>query len=91
MEPIIAVGRVAAQWQHLGLSKRGSNSTHLRLTRFYLYNHHLTLEAARITADFPMAYADAFAMTTAIREDATVVTGDPEFRAVAHLVDILWI
>jgi ribonuclease VapC len=51
----------------------------------------LTLEAARIKADFPMAYADAFAVATALREGAAVVTGDPEFRQVEHLVTIDWL
>jgi len=38
-----------------------------------------------------MSYADAFAIAAAIRENARLVTGDPELRSVAHLVDILWI
>ncbi len=49
------------------------------------------LEAARLKARFPMSYADAFAVSTAQRERATLVTGDPEFHAVEHLVSILWI
>lgn len=36
------------------------------------------LEAARIKAEHPMAYADAFAAATAISHDATLWTGDPE-------------
>ena len=36
------------------------------------------LEAARIKADHPMAYADAFAAATAIAHNATLLTGDPE-------------
>ncbi len=38
----------------------------------------LVIEAARIKASHPMAYADAFAAATAIAHDATVWTGDPE-------------
>ncbi len=49
------------------------------------------LAAARIKAIYPISYADAFAVTTAQREKATLVTGDPELRAVEHLVPILWI
>jgi predicted nucleic acid-binding protein len=49
------------------------------------------LEAARVKAQFPLSYADAFAISTALRSQAMVVTGDPEFRAVAHLVEILWL
>lgn len=36
------------------------------------------LEAARIKADHPLAYADAFAAATAIAFDATLLTGDPK-------------
>lgn len=36
------------------------------------------LEAARLKADRPIAYGDAFAAATAIAHDATLLTGDPE-------------
>lgn len=36
------------------------------------------LDAARIKADHPMAYADAFAAATAVAFDAELWTGDPE-------------
>ena len=49
------------------------------------------LDAARIKARFPLSYADAFAVATAIRFDATVVTGDPEFETAEHLVEVDWI
>ncbi len=49
------------------------------------------LQAARIKARFPISYADAFAVATASRMHATVVTGDPEFRQVEHLVTIDWV
>lgn len=40
-----------------------------------------TLEAARIKAAFPMAYADAFALATAAAHGARLLTGDPEILA----------
>ena len=43
-----------------------------------LPNESRVLEAARIKAEYPMAYADAFAAATAIAHDATLWTGDPE-------------
>ena len=49
------------------------------------------LQAARIKARFPISYADAFAVATASRMHATVVTGDPEFRQVEHLVTNDWV
>ena len=51
----------------------------------------LILKAAEIKAEFPIAYADALALATALREKARIVTGDPEFRLVEHLVDIEWL
>jgi predicted nucleic acid-binding protein len=36
------------------------------------------LEAARIKADHPLVYADAFAAATAAAHDAVLWTGDPE-------------
>ncbi len=49
------------------------------------------LEAARVKAAHPLSYADAFAVATAIRFEATIVTGDPEFCSVETLVKIHWI
>ena len=36
------------------------------------------LSAATIKAEYPMAYADAFAAATALAHQATLLTGDPE-------------
>jgi uncharacterized protein len=49
------------------------------------------LDAARIKASHSLSFADCFATATAVREKATVVTGDPEFEMVAHLVEIEWV
>ena len=38
----------------------------------------LVLDAARITADHPMAYADAFGAALALSDGAELWTGDPE-------------
>ena len=43
-----------------------------------LPNSDRIMEAARIKADHPMAYADAFAAATAVSHGATLWTGDPE-------------
>jgi predicted nucleic acid-binding protein len=48
---------------------------HLRLD---LPTEQRVLEAARIKAEYPMAYADAFAAATALAHDATLWTSDPE-------------
>ena len=49
------------------------------------------LAAAHVKARFPLSYADAFAVALAQEYGATVVTGDPEFKAVEHLVNIEWL
>lgn len=51
----------------------------------------LVFRAAEMKARFSMSYADTFAVASAIEHGATVVTGDPEFRQVEHLIKILWI
>ncbi len=51
----------------------------------------LVLDAAEIKANHPIAYADAFIAATALREDAQVVTGDPEFKKLEHLLQVHWI
>jgi predicted nucleic acid-binding protein len=43
-----------------------------------LPDERLVLHAARLKADHPMAYADAFGAALAIAEEATLWTGDPE-------------
>jgi len=51
----------------------------------------LVLEAAHIKASHPLSYADAFAVTAAIRHQAIVLTGDPEFESVETLVTVEWL
>lgn len=48
-------------------------------------------KAAEIKAEFPISLADCFAVATALHENATIVTGDPEFQQVQSLVEIDWI
>jgi ribonuclease VapC len=40
----------------------------------------MALSAARIKAQYPLSYADAFVAALAQRYDAAIVTGDPEFE-----------
>jgi ribonuclease VapC len=48
-------------------------------------------QAALLKAQYSISLADAFAGATAIVSDATIVTGDPEFEAIAHLLEITWV
>jgi predicted nucleic acid-binding protein len=38
-----------------------------------------------------MSFADCFAVATAVREKATILTGDPEFKEVQEIASIEWI
>ena len=51
----------------------------------------LVFEAAEIKADYPISYADSFAVACAINLSAEIVTGDPDFKKIEHLVKINWI
>jgi len=49
------------------------------------------LAAAHIKAQYPVAYADAFAIAAALDLGGSVLTGDPEFKAVEALVHVEWL
>jgi len=49
------------------------------------------MEAAKIKAKYPISYADAFAVSKALQSEATVVTADPEYKAVSKIIEILWL
>lgn len=49
------------------------------------------IEAAKLKAQYPISYADAFAAATAVRHGAVLVTGDREFRTLGDRVAIRWI
>ena len=48
------------------------------------------LEAARIKATHSISYADCFVVATALKKDAAIVTGDPEFKKAQKTVEIEW-
>ena len=51
----------------------------------------LIFQAAEYKAEHSISYADCFALAAAIDQNASIVTGDPEFKKVEHLVNIVWI
>ena len=51
----------------------------------------LIFRASEYMADFSISYADCFALASTVENKASLVTGDPEFKKVEHLVKILWI
>ena len=51
----------------------------------------LIFRAAELKARYPISYADAFALASAMEHSADLITGDPEFKMVEHLVNIIWV
>ncbi len=51
----------------------------------------LVFKAAEIKAQYPISYADCFALACAVERSARIVTGDPDFKKISHLVSIDWI
>lgn len=48
------------------------------------------IEAAKIKAQYALAFADCFVVATALKEHAPIVTGDPEFQKIQRLTEIEW-
>jgi ribonuclease VapC len=51
----------------------------------------IVFRAAEIKADYPISFADCFALACSEEYSAVLVTGDPDFKKTDHLVDIKWI
>lgn len=51
----------------------------------------ITMEAAKLKAVYPIAYADCFAAALGIQKMAKIITGDPEFKKIEEKVKIEWI
>jgi ribonuclease VapC len=61
--------------------------------RFVRADRDMAVNAARIKANYPLAYADCFAAALAGGLGAAVVTGDPEFAQLErdNVVQIEWL
>jgi len=59
--------------------------------KIFPVNRTLTLAAAHIKAQYPLAYADAFAAALAMQENAQLLTGDPEFEILEEHLEIQWL
>ena len=51
----------------------------------------LIMLAAEIKAQYAISYADCFAVATALKFSAAIITGDPEFKKVEALVKVEWV
>jgi predicted nucleic acid-binding protein len=59
--------------------------------QFHDVDEALALAGAEIKGEHTMSYADCIAAALALRLDAALATGDPEFRQVEDHVRILWL
>lgn len=67
-----------------------TNIERLAFTILPVHNN-LIFQAAEFKAQYNISYADCFVLASAIEQKAIIVTGDPEFKQVEHLFDIVWI
>ena len=91
---IINLGEVyysCARVQDISFARDIVKKIELLPIAIYPCSNDLVLEAAAIKAEYPISYTDAFIVATAIRENACVVTGDPDFKKVKHLIKIEWL
>lgn len=58
---------------------------------FISVGRELALAAARVKAQHALAYADAIAAALALDQKATLVTGDPEIRALEGVLRVRWL
>ena len=56
-----------------------------------LADYELTLAAAHLKAQYPIAYADCFAAALAQQKEAVLMSGDPDFEKVAEVVALEWL
>jgi ribonuclease VapC len=67
----------------------------LQLDRFPIQivdvNKDLAYEAAKLKGKYRIAYADCFAVALSVRLNASLVTGDPEFKKLRERISIQWI
>jgi len=58
---------------------------------FYDATGERILAAARLKAEYPISYADAFAASLAQELNASLVTGDPEFKTIKEKLSLFWL
>lgn len=54
-------------------------------------NFEYVIDASRIKAQYPLSFPDCFLAITAQHTNGVIVTGDPEFKKIAHLVQVEWL
>jgi uncharacterized protein len=80
---IVNLGEVfylSVKSRDLSYGRRVLETLHPRVTTISAHDE-LVMMAATLKARYPISYADGFAAATALLQDAPLVTGDPEIRA----------
>ena len=91
---IINLGEVFYRTCRVSSMKRGEDileKIRLLPIRILSISDEEVMAAAKIKAQYPISYADAFAVAKALQSGAIVVTGDPEYKKVSKIVEILWV
>ena len=91
---VINLGEIIyATKREFGDHKKIEVLAHIERLKFTLLPvpNSLVFKAAEYKARFSISYADCFALASAVEKEAAVVTGDPEFKKVEHLADVLWV
>ena len=91
---IINLGEVFYRTCRVSSMKRGEDileKIRLLPIRILSISDEEVMAAAKIKAKYPISYADAFAVAKALHSGAIVVTGDPEYKKVSKIVEILWV
>jgi uncharacterized protein with PIN domain len=101
VEAALDDGDAATSWINLGevfykaIQRRGETSARAAVdavrqrVRAELPDEALILAASRHKARGGISYADCFAVATAERHDAPLLTGDPEIIDLGHIVDVV--
>jgi len=92
--PIINLGEVFYRLCRVSSMKRGEEileKIRLLPIRILSISDEEVMAAAKIKAQYPISYADSFAVAKALQSGAMVVTGDPEYKKVSKIVEILWV
>ena len=67
-----------------------ANIERLNFTLLSVSNN-LVFQAAEYKGQYNISYTDCFILASAMEHKAIAVTGDPEFKKVEHLVEIVWV
>jgi ribonuclease VapC len=79
--------------RRFGVERMNDAFTYLRSTaiQWCRVDEACIFAASHLKATYPISYADAFAAGLAMELEATLVTSDPEFRELVHVIQIEWL